>query len=71
MKGAGIDYGKMSSLHNAGWAGDRIAEEMGLLSNRVNADYDPDIYGLLGRVRGWIDGLNSARPPSESPAQHH
>lgn len=42
-----------------------------LLSNRVNADYDPDIYGLLGRVRGWIDGLNSARPPSESPAQHH
>ena len=53
MKGAGIDYGKMSSLHNAGWAGDRIAEEMGLSME----EYRRALTGQLDILDRWISAL--------------
>lgn len=32
-----IDYGKIISLHNAGWSGDKIAGELKLSSEAYNA----------------------------------
>lgn len=31
-----IDYGKIISLHNAGWSGDRIADELHLSRDAYN-----------------------------------
>lgn len=31
-----IDYGKISALHNAGWPGDKIADELNLSRDEYN-----------------------------------
>lgn len=41
-----IDYGKIISLHNAGWPGDKIAEELKL----SREEYDKALADLLDRL---------------------
>lgn len=45
-----IDYGKLISLHNAGWSGDKIAEELKL----SREEYDKALTDLLDRLDAKI-----------------
>ena len=48
-----IDYGKIISLHNAGWSGDKIADELHLSREAYNAA----LTDLLDRLDAKIKPL--------------
>lgn len=48
-----IDYGKIISLHNAGWSGDKIAEELGMSREA----YNTALTNLLDRLDAKIRPL--------------
>lgn len=45
-----IDYGKITSLHNAGWTGDKIAEDLGISRD----EYNKALTDLLDRLDAKI-----------------
>ena len=46
-----IDYGKIISLHNAGWSGDKIAEELGMSREAYNTALTDLLDGLDARIK--------------------
>ena len=46
-----IDYGKIISLHNAGWSGDKIAEELKLSREAYNTALTDLLDSLDAKIK--------------------